>query len=105
MLAPREHDLFAALCEPGTVRFLQAYGAEGLDLTHLEYARLARSLRDLAVRIRDEVDLEGVNTWGIDGVASSGCRPHARPTVLRPLRSMDPSIDRRGNHLELDAEW
>ncbi|TCC15376.1 hypothetical protein [Kribbella sindirgiensis] len=45
MLAPREHDLFAALCEPGTVRFLLAYGAEGLDLTHLEYARLARSLR------------------------------------------------------------
>jgi spectinomycin phosphotransferase len=68
MLAPREHDLFVALCEPGTVRFLQAYGAERLDLTHLEYARLARSLRDLAVRICDEVDLEGVNTWGFDGL-------------------------------------
>jgi len=68
MLAPREHDLFAALCEPGAVRFLQAYGAERLDLTHLEYARLARSLRDLAVRLRDEVDLEGINTWGFDGL-------------------------------------
>ncbi|WP_166658870.1 phosphotransferase family protein [Kribbella sp. VKM Ac-2571] len=68
MLAPREHDLFAALCETGTVRFLQAYGAERLDLTHLEYARLARSLRDLAVRICDEVDLEGVKTWGFDGL-------------------------------------
>ncbi len=68
MLAPREHDLFAALCGPDTVRFLQAYGAERLDLTHLEYARLARSLRDLAVRICDEVDLEGVNTWGLDGL-------------------------------------
>ena len=68
MLAPREHDLFAALCGPDPVRFLRAYGAERLDLTHLEYARLARSLRDLAVRISNEVDLEGVNTWGFDGL-------------------------------------
>jgi aminoglycoside phosphotransferase (APT) family kinase protein len=68
MLAPREHDVFAALCGPDPVRFLRAYGAERLDRTHLEYARLARSLRDLAVRIRDEVDLEGVNTWGFDGL-------------------------------------
>jgi hypothetical protein len=68
MLAPREHDLFAALCEPDTARFLQAYGAERLDLTHLGYARLARSLRDLAVRICDEVDLEGINTWAFDGL-------------------------------------
>jgi hypothetical protein len=56
------------LCEPDTVRFLRAYGAERLDRTHLEYARLARSLRDLAVRLRDEVDLEGINTWGFDGL-------------------------------------
>ena len=69
MLAPREHDLFAALCEPDdTVRFLKAYGAERLAQTHLEYARLARSLRDLAVRITNEVDLEGINTWGFDGL-------------------------------------
>lgn len=68
MLAPREHDVFAALCGPDPVRFLRAYGAERLDLTHLEYARLARSLRDLAVRIYNEVDLEGVNTWGFDGL-------------------------------------
>jgi hypothetical protein len=31
-------------------------------------ARLARSLRDLAVRICNEVDQEGINTW-----ASTGC--------------------------------
>ena len=68
MLAPREHDVFAGLCGPDPVRFLRAYGAEGLDPTHLEYARLARSLRDLAVRICDEVDLDGVNTWGFDGL-------------------------------------
>ena len=34
-------------------------------MTHLEYARLARSLRDLAARILNEVDLEGINTWGL----------------------------------------
>ena len=43
MLAPREHDVFAGLCGPDPVRFLRAYGAEQLDLTHLEYARRAAS--------------------------------------------------------------
>lgn len=60
--------MFAALCGPDPVRFLRAHGAERLDVTHLEYARLARSLRDLAVRIDNEVDLDGVNTWGFDGL-------------------------------------
>jgi Ser/Thr protein kinase RdoA (MazF antagonist) len=68
MLAPREHDLFAGLCGPDPMRFLRAYRAQRLDLTHLEYARLARSLRDLAVRIDNEVDLDGINTWGFDGL-------------------------------------
>lgn len=68
MLAPREHDVFAALCGPEPVRFLHAYGANGLNITHLEYARLARSLRDLAARICNEVDRDGVNTWGFDGL-------------------------------------
>lgn len=67
-LAPREHDVFAALCGPDPVRFLRAYRAERLDRTHLEYARLARSLRDLAARIYNEVDQEGVKTWGLDGL-------------------------------------
>ncbi|REG01138.1 Ser/Thr protein kinase RdoA (MazF antagonist) [Asanoa ferruginea] len=66
MLAPREHDVFAGLCGPDPARFLRAYSAQGLDLTHLEYARLARSLRDIAVRIDNEVDLDGINTWGFD---------------------------------------
>jgi hypothetical protein len=48
------------------VRFLRAYGAERLDRTHLEYARLARALRDVAARIQGEVDREGVDTWGFD---------------------------------------
>ena len=46
------------------MRFLSAYGAQRLDSTHLEYARLARSLRDIAVRVANEVDLDGINTWG-----------------------------------------
>jgi len=29
LLAPREHDVFAALCGPDPARFLRAYGAEG----------------------------------------------------------------------------
>lgn len=68
LLAPREHDLFAALCESEKIQFLTAYGAEGLNFTHLEYARLARSLRDLAARVVNEVDLGGINTWGIEGL-------------------------------------
>ena len=67
-LAPREHDLFAALCGPNCVRFLRTYDAQGLNRTHLEYARLARSLRDIAVRVQDGVDLEGINTWGFEGL-------------------------------------
>jgi hypothetical protein len=62
-------------------RFLRAYGAERLDLTHLEYARLARSLRDLAVRISNEVDLEGINTWGFDGLR----RVDAHLVLARPF--------------------
>ena len=70
MLAPREHDLFASFCgpDPEPLRYFQAYGAEGLDLTHLEYARLARSLRDLAARVTNEIDREGVDRWGLVGL-------------------------------------
>jgi len=64
MLAPREHDLFACFDEPDPPAFLRAYGAEGLDLTHLEYALLARAVRDLAARVCNEVDREGVDAWG-----------------------------------------
>jgi hypothetical protein len=81
MLAPREHDVFAGLCGPEPVRFLRAYDADGLDITHLEYARLARSLRDLAVRISNEVDREGIDTWGFDGLR----RVDADLTLARPF--------------------
>jgi aminoglycoside phosphotransferase (APT) family kinase protein len=65
-LAPREHDLFTALCRPDPVRFLRAYGARDLNRTHLEYARLARSLRDIATRLENNVDRRGIDTWGFD---------------------------------------
>lgn len=81
MWAPREHDLFVALCESETVRFLRAYGAEGLSLTHLEYARLARSLRDLAARVVHEVDQDGINSWGFDGLR----RVDASLALARPF--------------------
>lgn len=64
MLAPREHDVFAALCGPDPAR--PARLRRGA--TRLRPPRLARSLRDLAVHIDNEVDLEGVNTWGFDGL-------------------------------------
>ena len=56
--------MFTALCGLDPVQFLDAYGATDLDLTHLEYARLARSLRDLTARIVAEVDRDGINTLG-----------------------------------------
>lgn len=83
MLAPREHDLFTALCGPQPVRFLRAYAAHGLDVTHLEYARLARSLRDIAARISSEVDRDGIDTWGIDGLR----RVEADLELVRPFCS------------------
>ena len=70
MVAPREHDVFAAFCDidPDPVRYLEAYGAEGLDLAHLEYALLARFLRDIAARITNDEDREGVDLFGFNGL-------------------------------------
>jgi hypothetical protein len=45
-----------------------------------KYAR-RRCLRDLAVRIYNEVDLDGVNTWGFDGLR----RVAAGLVLARPL--------------------
>lgn len=73
LLAPRKHDVFAS-CRGPTLC------ASCDDLTHLTHARLARCLRDRAVRIY-EVDLEGVNAWGFD-----------------ELRRVDAAASRRPNH-------
>jgi Ser/Thr protein kinase RdoA (MazF antagonist) len=66
-LAPREHDLWAAFEEPDPSAYLDAYGRDvELDPTHLEYALLARALRDATARVASEHDRPGVDTWGFD---------------------------------------
>lgn len=69
VLGPREHDLWmAAECDHAT-SFLAEYGARDLDLDHIEYALLARALRDLAARVLTETDRPGVETWGFRRMA------------------------------------
>lgn len=66
-LAPREHDLWVAFEEAEPMEYLDAYGLDvELDATHLEYALLARALRDATARVDAERDREGVVTWGFD---------------------------------------
>jgi aminoglycoside phosphotransferase (APT) family kinase protein len=66
-LAPREHDLWAAFDEPDPRAFLDEYGRDvTLDRAHLEYALLARALRDATARVAFEQDRAGVDTWGFD---------------------------------------
>ena len=45
------------------------FGATDLDPTHLEYALLARALRDLAARVGEGVDRQGIETWGFRRLA------------------------------------
>lgn len=64
-LAPREHDLWVAFEVPDPHAYLGAYGRDvGLDSAHLEYALLARALRDATARVATERDRAGVDTWG-----------------------------------------
>lgn len=64
-LAPREHDLWAAFDEPDPDAYLDAYGTDiEIDEAHLEYALLARGVRDAAARVAAEHDREGIDTWG-----------------------------------------
>jgi aminoglycoside phosphotransferase (APT) family kinase protein len=63
-LAPREHDLWMLVDDDRSNGLLDAYGASDLNATHLEYAMLARALRDLAARVSDEVDRPGIEQWG-----------------------------------------
>lgn len=84
-LAPREHDVWLAGDERHGLRFLEAYGAFDLDLTHLEFALLARALRDMAARVCEDVDRPGVDTWGFQRLARlernlAMFRPFCRPT-------------------------
>jgi Ser/Thr protein kinase RdoA (MazF antagonist) len=66
-LAPREHDLWAAFEEAEPRAYLDAYGCDAdLDGSHLEYALLARALRDATARVATESDREGIDTWGFN---------------------------------------
>ncbi|MFF0265922.1 phosphotransferase enzyme family protein [Kribbella sp. NPDC004536] len=68
VLGPREYDLWVAADGEPLVEFLDAYGADDLDADHLEFALLARGLRDLAARVMNDVDRPGVDTWGFDRI-------------------------------------
>lgn len=68
-LAPREHDLWIAASGTHGKEFLTEYGAHDLDLDHLEYALLARALRDLSARVATETDHSGIDTWGFRRIA------------------------------------
>jgi hypothetical protein len=69
LLAPAEHDLWIAAEGRHGKEFLTEYGAHDLDIDHLEYALLARALRDMAARVLSGVDRPGVDTWGFDRIA------------------------------------
>ncbi|MEU4287372.1 phosphotransferase [Kribbella sp. NPDC026596] len=88
VIGPREYDVWIAAEGNHLESFLTEYGAHDLELHHLEYALLARGLRDMAARILDGVDRPGVDTWGFDRIArldrdltvfSSYCRPADDP--------------------------
>jgi spectinomycin phosphotransferase len=69
VLGPREHDLWMAVEGPFGTEFLNEYGAYDLDRDHLEYALLARALRDTTARVLTETDRDGVDTWGFQRIA------------------------------------
>ena len=71
-LAPREHDVWVAAELQHAESFLTEYGARDLDLDHVEYALLARALRDMAARVLTERDRPGVDTWGFQRIARLG---------------------------------
>jgi aminoglycoside phosphotransferase (APT) family kinase protein len=68
VIGPREYDVWVAADGNELVGFLDEYGADNLDLDHLEFALLARGLRDMAARVLNEVDRPGVDTWGFDRI-------------------------------------
>lgn len=69
VIGPREHDLWMAAESSHGELFLAEYGARDLDADHLEYALLARALRDMAARVLTETDQPGVQTWGFGRIA------------------------------------
>lgn len=69
VIGPREHDVWIAAEGTHGPEFLVEYGARDLDPDHLEYALLARGLRDMAARVLTGTDRPGVETWGFRRIA------------------------------------
>ncbi|MFI5691364.1 phosphotransferase family protein [Kribbella sp. NPDC051586] len=69
VIGPREYDVWVGADGNELAAFLDEYGARDLDLDHLEFALLARGLRDLAARVLSNTDRPGVDTWGFDRIA------------------------------------
>lgn len=65
-LAPREQDLFVAFCGQDPVGFLRDYVAESINLTHLEYMLLERSIRYATGRVEHGVEREFVDHHAFD---------------------------------------
>jgi hypothetical protein len=68
VIGPREYDVWVAADGAQLVEFLDEYGADDLDLDHVEFALLARGLRDLSARVLNTIDRPGVETWGFDRI-------------------------------------
>lgn len=83
VIGPREYDVWVAADGQRLAEFLDEYGADDLDADHLEFALLARGLRDMSARVMFEVDRPGVDTWGFDRIA----RVDSDLDVFRPYCS------------------
>jgi hypothetical protein len=68
VIGPREYDVWIGAEDAHLKEFLDEYGADDLDLDHVEFALLARGLRDMAARVLTGVDRPGVDTWGFDRI-------------------------------------
>jgi hypothetical protein len=69
VIGPREYDVWVGADGDRLAEFLDEYGADDLDADHLEFALLARGLRDMSARVMFEVDRPGVDTWGFERIA------------------------------------
>ena len=86
VIGPRQYDVWIAAEGHHLEAFLAEYGAHDLDLDHLEYALLARGLRDMAARVLDDADPRR---------GRLGLRPHrtARPRPRRVQPVLRPAVE------------
>ncbi len=96
-LAPREHDLWMLIDEERANGLLRAYGERSLNATHLEYASLARALRDLAVRASRTKSIDQGSSSGASGASpdSTKCSRLSADSGSAPARSASPIVGRR----------